>query len=353
MRRPRSTLRARVSTSFWWSGVRPWRRSLPPASTGAFRLQFDNEEEYRLIKRSVELFLNFDDETSQSRFDLGVRQQGYLWVATRTDTAERQARLVERQRSWGLHDVELIDGDEARRRWPYLAPNALQVRFRGGDGFLDPRALTFGLAAGSTASVVLDCEAVAFMRDGERVTGVRTTKGDISAPYVTVAAGPFSGVVAEQVGLRLPLMTVARHKVVMPEVPVVPPDAPMTIDEETGAHWRPALSGAFPPLHGPGHPTEPADRRRATRSSPRVPIAASRQPRLGCARRAVLEGHMGARRRSLADPLGAVHDDPRLPASDRRHAPIGAVPQHRLQRARDHGGSGRQPPPRRSAHRQE
>jgi len=31
----------------------------------------------------------------------------------------------------------------------------------------------------------------------------------------------------------------------MPEVPEVPPHAPMTIDEDTGAHWRPAAKGAY------------------------------------------------------------------------------------------------------------
>jgi hypothetical protein len=36
-----------------------------------------------------------------------------------------------------------------------------------------------------------------------------------------------------------------RQKVVLPELPIVPPAAPMTIDEETAAHWRPALAGAF------------------------------------------------------------------------------------------------------------
>src|SRR5690349_4005584 len=48
------------------------------AATGAFRLQFDNEEELRLVQRSVELFLNFAALTSQDDYDLGVRQQGYL-----------------------------------------------------------------------------------------------------------------------------------------------------------------------------------------------------------------------------------------------------------------------------------
>ena len=42
----------------------------------------------------------------------------------------------------------------------------------------------------------------------------------------------------------------------MPEVPQVPPDAPMTIEFETGAHWRPAGAGAHALWTAPS-PAEP------------------------------------------------------------------------------------------------
>src|SRR5438876_5400285 len=51
-----------------------------PKATGAFRLQFDNREELELVRESVELFLNFAEATGQREHDLGIRQQGYLWL---------------------------------------------------------------------------------------------------------------------------------------------------------------------------------------------------------------------------------------------------------------------------------
>ena len=39
--------------------------------------------------------------------------------------------------------------------------------------------------------------------------------------------------------------TFLRHKVVLPDVPAVPQWAPLVFDEDTGAHWRPALRGAY------------------------------------------------------------------------------------------------------------
>src|SRR5205823_10381326 len=75
-----------------------------PVATGAFRLQFDNREELELVRRSVELFLNFAAITRQRDYDLPIRQQGYLWLTTSEAGAERQRRLVDAQHAWGRHD---------------------------------------------------------------------------------------------------------------------------------------------------------------------------------------------------------------------------------------------------------
>ena len=76
-----------AATAFYAAraGLRPVvveMRSAPcslttPASTGAFRLQFDNQQELELVRESVELFLNFRELTQQAEHDLGIRQQGY------------------------------------------------------------------------------------------------------------------------------------------------------------------------------------------------------------------------------------------------------------------------------------
>lgn len=216
-----------------------------PASTGAFRLQFDNREELELVRESVALFLSFNDVTGQGDYSLGVRQQGYLWVTTDDRRAARQKDLVAHQHSWGQDDIELLGGDDVRARWPYVKDEVVQARWRAGDGFLDPKALTLGLVAGSRASVATRCEVTGFLTSNGRLAGVRTNRGAIACESAVIAAGPFSGAVGALAGLGLPLTTVARHKVVMPDVPEVPPGAPMTIDDDTGAHWRPALRGAY------------------------------------------------------------------------------------------------------------
>jgi glycine/D-amino acid oxidase-like deaminating enzyme len=231
-----------------------------PVAAGAFRLQFNDLEELTLVRESAELFLNFRDVTGQDEYDLRVRQQGYLWLTTDERNVERQRALVARLHEWGQGDVELLPGDEVRQRFPYVGENVVQARWRGGDGFLDTTRLTFGLIHGSRADVMVDCAVTGFVASGGRLTAVRTTKGVIPTGVAVVAAGPLSGLLAGAEGIDLPIVTVRRQKLILPEVAEVPPDAPMTIDEDTGVHWRPALAGAWLLFTDPTTPeSRPAD----------------------------------------------------------------------------------------------
>ena len=216
-----------------------------PVSTGAFRLQFDNPEELALVREGVALFERFAEEAGLPGYDIGLHLQGYLFCATSEEGMRRQHDWVAAQRGWGLDDVELLSGDEARYRFPHLGPAVLQARYRAGDGWLDPRRLTLGYAIASQAAICLSALAVGFERRGDRVVGVRTPAGTVSCGDAVIAAGPFSGRVAALAGLGIDLRPTRRQKLVLPDLPDVPPNAPMTIDEETAAHWRPAMGGAY------------------------------------------------------------------------------------------------------------
>ena len=282
-----------ASTAFWAAraGIapvvleaRPAPASLTtPASTGAFRLQFDNREETELVRESVELFLNFSEITGRDARALRIRQQGYLWATTSTERAAEQRRLVDLQHSWGQNDIEPLTGAEARRRFPYLSPEVVHARFRAGDGFVDPQALTLGLLSASRAPVHTSCRVLSVRARGSGGFDLDTAGGPIRAEQVVIAAGPFTGKLAASAGVRLPLEVKHRHKVVVPDLRRVPPDAPMTIDDDTGTHWRPALSGAYlldASPRGPGvEPTEdvPPDSEMAFAVlDPNSPVSAAR-----------------------------------------------------------------------------
>src|SRR5688572_26729527 len=127
------------------------------ASTGAFRLQFDNREEIDVVREGVALFDGFAERTWLDGWDLPLRHGGYLFCPLTEATLYRSRRLVERRRDWALTDVELLTGDEARSRWPYLSSEVLGARHRGADGWLDPKRLTIGYAlAASNADRIPD-----------------------------------------------------------------------------------------------------------------------------------------------------------------------------------------------------
>lgn len=231
-----------------------------PVSTGAFRLQFDNPEEIALVREGVQLFERFAEEADLPGYDIGLKQQGYLFCTTDEAGMNRQQEWVGMQHGWGLDDVEILPGDEVRYRFPHIGPAVLQARYRAKDGWLKPKALTMGYARASGATICLDTPATGFVLDGGRVVGVQTPHGTIGCQYAVNAAGPFSGVVAQWAGIDLGLRPRRRMKLVIPDLPEIPQDAPMTIDEESIAHWRPALRGAYALFTDPSAPaTEPQE----------------------------------------------------------------------------------------------
>jgi hypothetical protein len=75
---------------WYWSAEPPFALSPLPASTGAFRAQFDNPEEIALVRESITLFERFAEVAGLPGYDLDLRQQGYLWLAISPEGIARQ-----------------------------------------------------------------------------------------------------------------------------------------------------------------------------------------------------------------------------------------------------------------------
>lgn len=245
-----------------------------PASTGAFRLQFDNPQEIALVREGITLWDDFAARAGLPGWDLGIHHGGYLFCSLTDVTVERSRRLVERQRTWGLTDVDLLSGDEARARWPWLSSQVRGARYRADDGWLDPKRLAIGYAAaasaanmpdaigGGGATFVTGCEVIGFelTNDGSRLRGIGTARGSIATDLVVLAPGPFVAPVAALAGMHLDVRPTRRQKLLIPHMPTIPPDAPMTIEEETAAHWRPWQRGCLALFTDPSEqPDQPRD----------------------------------------------------------------------------------------------
>ena len=144
-----------------------------PAATGAFRLQFDNAEEIALVREGIELYDAFAERAGLPGYDLGLRRQGYLFCARDEALVDRQRELVARQHAFGLDDVELLDGDEVRRRFPYVADSVVSARFRAGDGFIDQVRLAWGYALAASGGPGIERPAGSARRRSSSASGSR------------------------------------------------------------------------------------------------------------------------------------------------------------------------------------
>lgn len=231
------------------------------ASLQAVRAQFHDPVNIAFMKASLAFYAEFARRLDLPGHDIGFHPQGYLFVtADEAAVPALQARVAFQHRH-GLTDVEFLAGEELHRRFPYLAPVALAATFRQGDGWLSAHEALLGFRQAARrrgAEFRLRAEVTGFLREGDRVVGVRLGDETLGGDAVVIAAGPFSGIVAGWAGVQLPLTTVRRHRLVIGEHPLIPGWAPMTIDQDTGAHWRPEGPGAALAWAEPEPPSPPS-----------------------------------------------------------------------------------------------
>jgi sarcosine oxidase subunit beta len=111
-------------------------------------------------------------------------------------------------------DADLLDRDQLQAMVPILdySPDA---RFPVYGALVQPRAGTarhdavaWGYARGASqlgADIIQTCEVTGFLRDGERIVGIETSRGEIRADKVAIAVAGHTGHLAAKAGLRLPI----------------------------------------------------------------------------------------------------------------------------------------------------
>jgi glycine/D-amino acid oxidase-like deaminating enzyme len=219
-------------------------------SAEGFRLEWDAPENVAMVRESVEVFDHFAEVVGLGGIDIGLRKQGYLFLSGPAGPVYRPALLRERVERWhrqGLTDVEYLGGDEARRRFAFVADAVEDAHFRAGDGFVDAPAVARGLVLGGRFDTFVEAPVAAVETSGSRVTGIRTAAGRrIAAGAVVLAGGPFTGDLAAGAGASLPVGNRRRHGLILHLPPgLVDPGWPMVVDADLGLYWRPRPEGIF------------------------------------------------------------------------------------------------------------
>ena len=116
--------------------------------------------------------------------------------------------LVASQRALGT-TVEEVGAAGLRELEPHISPAVTAGAYYPQDAQVQPMLLVahlLRLARERGARVLTGTEVTGFLRDGERVVGVRTAAGDVPAGAVVNAAGTWAGEVAALAGVHVPVL---------------------------------------------------------------------------------------------------------------------------------------------------
>lgn len=207
------------------------------------RAEYASRAEVALTNDSLAFYQDFAARTglSHDEVEIDFVRHGGLFATLAPNGVAHLHGLVDRQRELGVVDAQVISGDDARRDHPWLAPAVTAVMVRPQDGWLDAVQATERMARASGATICLDTAVDDFiLRDG-RLVGLRTSRGVIGTDRVVIATGPFIGTL---VRTALPIRLYRRHRLALGHHPAIPQGAPLTVDLDQRAYWRPSHGGA-------------------------------------------------------------------------------------------------------------
>jgi sarcosine oxidase subunit beta len=217
---------------------------------GGIRTQFSTPVNVELSLASLPVWESFEERFG---VDIAYRQTGYLFLARIEESAGLLEEQVAMQREHGA-DTQLLTSEECAEVCGGVKESVVKRgTYNPRDGFADPYLALQGYADAvreqgvdvRTKTAVTDVR----VENGE-VTGVEVdgadaaSDGAIDADAVVNAAGPWASRIAALAGLDIPVEPHRRQALVVdPETPV-PESDPLTIDLETGSHFRPEREGA-------------------------------------------------------------------------------------------------------------
>jgi sarcosine oxidase subunit beta len=173
-------------------------------SSGMVRMHYDLPESAELAWRSFQVFRDWADVVGGQ---CGFTRTGFLQLVPPELSAQLRAN-VRMQAELGIPTL-LVDADDVSRLAPQMVVDDIELAaYEPESGYADPAgaaASMLAAARGLGAGVRQAACVTAILTRGDRIVGVRTSEGDISADAVVLAAGAWSAQLAAGIGLRLPI----------------------------------------------------------------------------------------------------------------------------------------------------
>jgi sarcosine oxidase, subunit beta len=220
---------------------------------GGIRQQWTTEENIRLAQESVTAYENLATELGLQTF---FRQGGYLMVTDDEQHLDSMRKAVALQNRCQV-PTEFLQPEDCLKIAPQLDVSSIKgATYCPKDGTAYPFSVVWGYARAcekAGVKVYIRTEVTKVRTDGDRITGVATTRGDIATPLLINCAGPWARSVAAQVGVDLPNRQ-ERHEIMVSES-CKPFLDPMVISISNGIYFSQSMRGEI--VGGIGDPNEP------------------------------------------------------------------------------------------------
>ncbi|BCJ70038.1 NAD(P)/FAD-dependent oxidoreductase [Polymorphospora rubra] len=160
--------------------------------------------ELRLAQLSSGLWRDLGEQVGGFEYE----PKGGVVVASAAETLDQLGTLADDQRGAGV-EVTMIGPDGLSDYEPHLNPALAGGAYYPQDAQVQPALAAARLlraARAEGAELRSGVEVRGLLRDGDKVTGVRTGDGDLAAGAVINAAGTWGGEIARLAGIDLPVL---------------------------------------------------------------------------------------------------------------------------------------------------
>ncbi|MEG2578356.1 MAG: sarcosine oxidase subunit beta family protein [Glutamicibacter sp.] len=181
-------------------------------NTTIIRSNYLWDESAGIYEKSLKLWEQLPEDLE---YDFLFSQRGVMNLAHTLGDVRESVRRVEANKLNGV-DAEWLDPSQVKEACPIINVSD-NIRYpvmgatwqpRAGIAKHDHVAWAFARKANEMGvDIIQNCEVTGFIKDGEKVTGVKTTRGTINAGKVALAGAGHSSVLAEMAGFELPIQS--------------------------------------------------------------------------------------------------------------------------------------------------
>jgi sarcosine oxidase subunit beta len=227
---------------------------------GGVRYQFSTEINVRLSQISLPMLERFEAEIGQP---VDYRHCGYLILLSDQKDLAQYEMNVRLQNRLGV-DTMILEGDEIRQRLPMMnLEDVLAGTYNPRDGLVDPNSVVMGyINAASRLGVntLSGVEVIGLDIQGNAISGVNTSLGNVQTPVVINTAGPWAARIAKLAGVEIPITPLRRQILTTTPLPDIPADFPFVIDFAQSLYFHREgeglLTGMSNPNETPGFDQE-------------------------------------------------------------------------------------------------